>query len=191
MAPTRRRQHHSAATTDETFTIATYRELCARASRLRVDSADDAFDVIQRCGERLLNAAPGQWTGYDSPAVLAAVLLRTAVQDHRRGERIQRGQGSRLAIAPDGLRTPGRIMIALDDLDLTDSRSDLDRVEQRLMLRPLLESLPPRIRTLLWMVSVEGYEIQEAAEHLGWSRCHASRQLSKVRKQARRHAGAS
>lgn len=165
----------------------TYRELVVRAPRMHGRHHDND-DVVQRCAERLLRHLDRYRAQYPSPAALAASLLRTGGEDHRRAERAQRGEGARVFVGADGLRSPGRLAVPLIGIDPAVAATDHDRVEDRVDLRRLLEQLPERIRALLWLVRVEGREVGEAASLLGWSRSHASRQLSKV-EQRWRHDG--
>ena len=139
-------------------------------------------DIVQRCVLRLMDDLDRYRMQYPVPAQMAAALARTGHADMHRSERIQRCLGART----NGQRT------IVDDSHLDDSHLDdraqrdagghesLEAVELRDQLRPLLAVLPERIRTLVWLVRVEGRDVTEAAQLLGWSRGHASRQLSKV-----------
>jgi RNA polymerase sigma factor (sigma-70 family) len=134
-------------------------------------------DIVQRCVLRLMDDLDRYRMRYPVPAQMAAALARTGHADMHRSERIQRCLGARA----NGHRTIVDDS-HLDEMPQRDSggRDSLEAVELRAELRPLLAVLPERIRTLVWLVRVEGRDVTEAAQLLGWSRGHASRQLSKV-----------
>lgn len=164
--------------------------LIERAGRSRL-STYDADDAVQRCAEKLLVHLDDFVVAYTDPRALAAALWRSGPADHRRAERIQRCQGARLPVDDDrGGQTGGRTILSLDRLQEAGSAElsrrlgvvddSYEQIDDRDEVVRLLDGVVPSHRTLLWLVHGEGRSVTEAAPILGWSRCHASRQLSRV-----------
>jgi DNA-directed RNA polymerase specialized sigma24 family protein len=183
--------------------LATYQHLQKRRDR-NLDEADNA-DALQQCVVRLMEQIHVLATRYTTPVELAAVVWASAARDYRRTQRIQQCQGAQLvARGPDRIVQPKRqvtsLIRALTETGdrPTGRRADwiyniedgYTTVELRYDLIALLGLLPPKIKQLLWLVRVECHEVTDAAELLGWSRCHASRQLHKTEARLRRLAAA-
>lgn len=161
----------------------------------------DNMDALQQCLVRLIETIDRLADRYSTASEIAAAVWASGPADFRRSERIQRGEGARLVRVDGGLR-PNRQVISLDAPNRAGDRAiatdrlhhhacaeqGYDDVELRYDLAGLLRLLPERIRYLLWLVRVEGLDVTAAAEQLGWSRSHTSRQLHKSEARLRRLA---
>lgn len=179
--------------------LATFEQLTRRRDRSLI--AVDNEDALQQCVLRLIEQIDVLAERYPTPTLLAAALWASAAPEFRRTERIQRAQGAQLVDSPsDSSKQPKRRVVSLSERDVaTDPRrrgtawfatdeTGYSTVELRYEFIELLRLLPPRIRQLLWLVRVEGQDVTDAATALGWSRCHASRQLNKAEARLRRIA---
>ena len=117
-----------------------------------------------------------------TPERFANVALRTRADDHRRSERIQRGEGARQVLDESGLRRSGREVVGLDAIDPDHDRlgvdhDTVDRIADGERLRVALQLLDPRIARALVLVEVHGHTVIEAAAMIGMSRAYVNRQL--------------
>lgn len=179
--------------------VAVFQQLERRRPRSLNDH--DAEDALQQCLLRVIEQIHVLAERHPTPGELAAAVWASAAPDFRRSQRIQKCQGADLVPDPSGHgKRPKREIVALSERQpVRDPRtrtvnrfareeSGYAVVDDRYELLDLLRILPPRIRQLLWLVRVEGRDVTEAAADLGWSRCHASRQLHKAEGRLRRLA---
>ena len=151
-----------------------------RLSRL---AGQDADDVHQRVALQFFTDPHAVMRAYTAER-FANVAARSRADDHRRAERIQRGEGARLRIDPaTGLARPGREVSALDSVDPEHDRLGIvDQFDERIVdndrLRTALRVLDPRIARLLILVEVEGHTVTDAAPMVGFTRAYANRRLS-------------
>lgn len=150
-------------------------------------AGQDADDVIQRVAEQFFRD-PALYMGDYTPERFASVSLRTRADDHRRSERIQRGEGARLRTdVATGLRQPARTVCALDALDPeADHFGHDEATEWRTVttaeLRDALRLVEPRVAQLLHLVAIEGYSVTEAATAVDLSRAYANRRLAAAKR---------
>lgn len=149
-------------------------------------AGQDADDVIQRVAEQFVQDPTGYMLDY-TPEKFAHVALRSRAEDHRRSERIQRGEGARLHVGADGLRRPGHEVGSIDVLDPESDHLGADEgfewgVVTNHELGDALRLLEPRIADLLILVAVQGFTVTEAAEQVELSRSYASRQLAAAKR---------
>lgn len=146
-------------------------------------AGQDADDVRQRVAAQFFADSTTIMARY-TPERFANVALRSRADDHRRSERIQRGQGARLRVdATTGLISHGREVCALDAVDPDSDRlgttDDLEfDVVTAAELRDALRLLDPTIARLLLLVAVDGWSVTDAAPMVGLSRAYANRRLS-------------
>lgn len=151
--------------------------------RAHVLAGQHADDVHQRVALQFFTAPHEVMAAY-TPEVFANVALSSRAADHRRTERIQRGEGARLHRDPGtGLAHPAREVCGLDVVDPDREHIGADdefefRLLQAAELRDALRLLDPKIALILYLVAVEGWTVTEAAEHVGLSRAYANRRLS-------------
>lgn len=160
-------------------------EVALRTRSFRV-AGQDADDVVQRVALQFwLN--PARYMADYAPEKFAAVALRSRADDHRRADRIERGEGARLVTDPDdGLRRPARRVTSYDVIDPEGSFLALDdtlewRAVTRDVLRDALRLVEPRIAEVLLLVA-DGHSVTEAADRVGLSRSYASRRLTATKR---------
>jgi len=155
-------------------------ELHRRARRV---AGQHAEDVRQRVAVQFFSD-PYRIMATYTPERFANVALGCRAADHRRTERIQRGEGARQQFDEiTGLARSAREVCGLEAVDHEGGRFGTDDdLEFRAVtageLRDALRLLEPRIAELLWLVAVEGWTVTEAAGHIGLSRAYANRRLS-------------
>lgn len=153
--------------------------------RANVVAGQHADDVRQRVAVQFFTAPYAVMAAY-TPEAFANVALTSRAADHRRTERIQRGEGARLRHDPvTGLARPAREVCGLEGLDPETDRigdpvdADIEiRITDRAELRDALRLLDPKIALLLYLVAVEGWTVTDAAGHVRLSRAYANRRLS-------------
>lgn len=177
----------------EMYVLAVYARLRQHASRSQLTSAD-ADDAVHRCIVRLLGNLTLLRVRYRAASSVADALWASGPADHRRAERVQRGQGARLIDGPDGSRVAQRQLVSMhtphaEAAIAAESRRDgigvdaFERAEHLEQLEATIGNLPAMVRRLLWLVHVEGHSVTKAADIVWCSRGHASRLLSGVRSQ--------
>lgn len=151
--------------------------------RAQVVAGQHADDVRQRVAVQFFTAPYVVMASY-TPEVFANVALVSRAADHRRTERIQRGEGARLQRDPvTGVAHSARQVCGLEAIDPESERIGIDdefefRLIQAAELRDALRILDPKIARILFLVAVEGWTVTEAADHVGLSRTYANRRLS-------------
>lgn len=153
---------------------------------MRVAGRHHADDVQQRVALQFFTDPHAVMRKF-TPERFANVALRTRADDHRRTERIQRGEGARMIIGDDGLRRSGREVIGLEAIDPDHDRlgiegDTVDRIVGNEQLRIALQLLDPRIARALVLVEVHGHTVIEAAAMIGMSRAYVNRQLSAAKR---------
>lgn len=138
--------------------IRTYENTLYRAALAILGDPQDAEDVVQDTFLRLWEKAPI----FESPAHERAWLLKVAVN----------GCKSRL-------RAPWRRRTA----PLLDSYPAADPEEQALM--EVIQSLPPKDRTVLHLYYYEGYQTAEIAAMTGWREGTVRSRLARARDRLR------
>ncbi len=176
------------------FLAAVVRIVARQAARRHgVDAADD---LVQLVAQQFWARRAHYMASY-TPERFANVALRSRAEEHRRTERIQRGQGARLTVGADGLRRPGREVVALERYEtaggpLPDPDLDVaDRVADVAAVRAALDRLPLRSRRLVLLVDGWGLTVGEAAERVGLSRAYANRELTRIRAELRQALSAA
>ena len=138
--------------------IRTYENTLYRAALAILGDPQEAEDVVQDTFLRLWEKAPI----FESPAHERAWLLKVAVN----------GCKSRL-------RAPWRRRTA----PLLDSYPAADHEEQALM--EVIQSLPPKDRTVLHLYYYEGYQTAEIAAMTGWREGTVRSRLARAREKLR------
>lgn len=183
-----RRSHHRPDPTTDPAVMAFWSRIDAVLRRRgRAVAGRDADDVTQRVAVQFFSDPWPIMSAY-TPERFAHVALRSRADDHRRSERIQRGEGARLRIDPaTGLARAAREVSALESVDPDADHLGIDtdiefRIACRDELREAMRLLDPPIATVLWLVAVEGWSVTDAAEQVGLSRPYVSRRLSAARR---------
>lgn len=183
----------SACRDSERYVLAVYARLQHNASRSLLAPAD-AEDAVHRCIVKLLGNLTLLRVRYRAASSLADALWASGPSDHRRAERVQRGQGAHLIDGPEGSRVARRQLVSMhtEHAEAALAREskrdaigvdDFERIEHLEQLEGMLGTLPALVWRLLWLVHVEGHTVTQAADMVWCSRGHASRLLSGVRSQ--------
>ena len=159
-------------------------------------STGHADDLVQRVAEQFLRNPVHIMANY-TPEVFVNVSMRNRHEDHRRDERIQRGQGAREVITSDGSRRPGREVDSLDHrLDVggefLGTGADIaESVCASLDVREALALLTDEERTILLLVHLEDHTTVEVARILEISRSTVHRRLALACSKVRDHVTAA
>ncbi|WP_297212451.1 RNA polymerase sigma factor [uncultured Flavonifractor sp.] len=138
--------------------IRTYENTLYRAALAILGDPQEAEDVVQDTFLRLWEKAPL----FESPAHERAWLLKVAVNNCK-----------------SRLRAPWRRRAA----PLLDSYPAADRSEQAVL--EVIQSLPPKDRTVLHLYYYEGYQTAEIAAMTGWREGTVRSRLARARDKLR------
>lgn len=153
------------------------------AARFERGVRGHADDLVQRV---LIQA----WERFESigasyvPGAFANVAIRHRAEDHRRSERIQRGQGAREIRDADGTRRPARVIESYDKItesagDVFGSGADIaESVCASVDVQEALSVLDPTERFLVVEVGSGNLTMVEAAKILEISRSTAHRRYT-------------
>jgi DNA-directed RNA polymerase specialized sigma24 family protein len=148
------------------------------AIRHREVSYLDIDDVAQDVVVTFFGDPGSVMTRYPNPVAYASASVGSRLEDWRRRERAQRGEGARLTTDAGGQPCVKRRFEPLDDLDLDRGLGGVDEaslVAGRLHAEELLATLEPREAALVRAVDIDGATVTEACTALGLTRSHASR----------------
>jgi len=162
----------------------------------------DASDIAQAVAESFLTDAERIMARFPNPARFAHGTARYAAISFARRERVQRGEGTRLAdlgggsLAPRRRYLSGNATLADSEFELFDTLVDTsepvaDKVARECDIDALLArcmaGISPIDRELLMLVDGMGYIVKEVADLVGQRRETVSRRITRVRQQVARN----
>ena len=162
----------------------------------------DASDIAQAVAESFLTDAERIMARFPNPARFAHGTARYAAISFARRERVQRGEGTRLADLGGGSFAPrrrylsGNATLADSEFELFDTLVDTsepvaDKVARECDIGALLArcmaGISPIDRELLMLVDGMGYSVKEVADLVGQRRETVSRRITRVRQQVARN----
>ena len=181
--------------------MAVFHEVARLAGRTR--KAFDADDIAGEVALAVARHPSNIMGGYPDPVHYARQRARHAGISFDRSERVQRGEGARLFVDGDGLRSPGRRYTSVDASEGGElleqavtcveplDAAVADRLAAGALLQQACDGLSPVELRELWLVDGCGYTVQEVAELCGQRRETVSRRLSATRRRARSSRGAT
>ena len=140
-----------------------------RVQELYLELGHATSTLVQQLGRSPTVAELAQATGSSEEAVLEA---------------IEAGQGYRAASIDAAENEDDPLSARMGERD-----AHFDSVEDRALLAPVLDMLPPRERSILRMRFVQGLTQSEIAVTIGVSQMHVSRLLAASLEQLRQHIG--
>ena len=185
---------HRLATAVDRYAVAVCHEVERLVARRRPGDAHDiAADVV----ERFLPQAPSIMARYPVPQRYAAVATAHATISFDRRERVQRGEGVRLVVGPDGTLAPRRryqsgnvalveggdeVFAAVPDTAEAVDVAAIDRVYHDDLLQRCLTGVSRHDREVLTLVDGQGWSVQDVARRAGVRRETLSRRMSATRR---------
>ncbi|MEI7617806.1 MAG: sigma-70 family RNA polymerase sigma factor [Actinomycetota bacterium] len=162
----------------------------------------DASDIAQAVAETFLTDAERIMARFPNPVRFARGTARYTAISFDRRERVQRGEGIRLADLGGGARAPRRRYLS-GNATIADSGSELfdtlidtsepvaDNVAHQCDIEALLArclaGISPIDRELLMLVDGFGYSVKEVAQLVGQRRETVSRRIARIRQQVARN----